>query len=261
MKPQKALKLFGISPSSSLNELNDAFRKLAKRYHPDFNRERESWANRMMTELNLAYEAALDFLTTVQTTARDVHSEGYKNRFLARFNRGVSQVLRGVYTYYQYGLENIYLRGEGVRRFRYTDSLSYVEDGILNLEDLRSYHGTDSERNNLQIFTDFSKAFFKNMLIHSCAVPVQREIDRIAYRHYSRGSEYLDYAIKGALFGDLLIQVRNGSYSLKLSLSYEEFMIVLTRYHMSNWVAETVLKLHLWELFKKVIRLSERMRF
>ena len=65
MKNQKALEMLGLSASSSISELNSSFRKLAKKYHPDYNRNNESWATGKMTELNLAYEIALEYLTSV----------------------------------------------------------------------------------------------------------------------------------------------------------------------------------------------------
>ena len=64
MENQKALKMLGLTSSSSISDLNSSFRKLAKKYHPDFNRNNEAWANLKMTELNLAYEMVLEYLTS-----------------------------------------------------------------------------------------------------------------------------------------------------------------------------------------------------
>jgi DnaJ-class molecular chaperone len=62
MKIEKALNLLGLRKESTMQELNYSYRQLAKRYHPDFNSGREEWANSMMTQVNLAYEVALDYL-------------------------------------------------------------------------------------------------------------------------------------------------------------------------------------------------------
>jgi len=53
------LKLFGLKASATLKELKNAYRKLAKKYHPDRNtgtKANEEMATKKMVELNLAYD-------------------------------------------------------------------------------------------------------------------------------------------------------------------------------------------------------------
>ncbi len=54
--------LLGINPSATVDEIRDAYRKLARRHHPDSNPEWEDdvQANRQMAQLNTAYATLRD---------------------------------------------------------------------------------------------------------------------------------------------------------------------------------------------------------
>jgi hypothetical protein len=263
MELEHALKLLKLTPDCNLQKLNESFRKLAKIYHPDSNRGREEWAHRNMTELNLAYETLLDFITTPRGGLGDERTSkerSAKSTYQTLFNRGINRVLDGLYTYYQYGLENVHLRYEGVRRLRFRDSLRNLQDGVHSLEQLKTLPKSEGAAGRLQLFTDFAKAFFQSMLIENYAAPPGMSAELTAYRHFRDGSSHLDYAIKDALFGDQLISVRTGTYAEKLKLSREELMIVLSRYYNSSCVSEAMVKMYLLEVFSKVVQLMHRMR-
>jgi len=263
MELERAFRLLKLAPDCSVEKLNESFRKLAKTYHPDSNPGRESWAHRIMTDLNLAYETVLDYLTSDRHTQDYTATEaGQRNvRFQAYFNRAVNTVLDGIYTYYQYGLENVMIRNEGVRKFRYRDCLRSMEKGIESLEMLKVSALSEPKRVRLEVFINFSRAFFQNALIDTHFTPIGPGADITAQRHYRNGSEHLDYAIKDALFGDELIQVRNGTYSERMTLSKKELMTVVTRYTGSICIAETLMKLHLLTVFTRVVQILHKMRF
>jgi len=261
MELDRALRLLKLNSTCSIDALNESFRKLAKTYHPDSNRGREKWAHKIMTDLNLSYETVLDYLTAVDKKAVGVESKSKPGSFQVQFNRSIHYVLDGIYIYYQYGLENVRLRNEGVRKFRYRDSIRNLRDGIQSLEALKEHTASDSSSIRLQVFTDFSKAFFQNALINRCYFPSDMVSESSAYRHYSTGSDHLDYAIKDAFFGDELIQVRKGSYSDNMKLSRKEFMAVVAEYCDSSWVAEALLKIYLLQMFSRVVEVLQKMRY
>ena len=152
MNIEKALNLLGLKKDSTLQELNYSFRQLAKRYHPDFNSGKEEWANSMMTQVNLAYETALEYLAQKKERSMTGSREDagpLQGTFLINFNRAMNQVLDGVYMYYQYGLENIHMRKEGVRKIRYKDSLRSIQKGIEKLEGLNK---DDLSKSRLMVF-------------------------------------------------------------------------------------------------------------
>ncbi|HEB32621.1 MAG TPA: J domain-containing protein [Spirochaetes bacterium] len=261
MENEKALKMLGLTPSCSISELNSTFRRLAKQYHPDFNRNDESRANVRMTELNLAYEMALEYLTSPDSENDESFYEAREVSFITRLNKSINRVLQGVYKYYQYGLENVHLRKEGVRKIRYRDSLTDLKFGIVSLESLKESAGSSSEGENLNLFIDFSKAFLMNMLIEKYYIPSSKGFNNTAHRHYYNGSVLLDKAIKEVFFGNLFADVQDNTYYNKICISYEEFMVIATRYNKSVWISETLMKIYLLEVLTKVIKLFKKMRY
>ncbi|UCB44267.1 MAG: J domain-containing protein [Spirochaetota bacterium] len=261
MKIEKALNLLGLKKESTLQELNYSFRQLAKRYHPDFNSGKEEWANSMMTQVNLAYEVALEYLAQYKECSMTGGREDagpLQGSFLMDFNRAMNKVLDGVYMFYQYGLENIHMRKEGVRKFRYRDSLRIIQKGIERLEGLNN---DDPLKSRLMVFRDFSKAFLKNMHIDRIYMPSSNPDESSAYRHYREGSILLDNAIKLVFFRDILLHPMKDSVSTLLEKSNEEFMSVLARYYRSSWITETVMKVYLLDLLDKIINVFKKLKY
>jgi len=266
MEIERAFGILKIPPGASVTELNTSYRKLAKVYHPDFNQGNESWAHSRMTELNLAYESALEFLTSSgkpallkARVAQGVKTPGEKG-IRNRFNAAVTLMLDAIYKYYQYSLENVMLRREGVRRFRYGECIKDLKQGIDFLELLQRQMQVPSERENLIILSDFAKAFMQNALAERHLSPTSNGYEANAYRHYRDGSECLDYAIKDVFFGDLLIPVREGSFYQKIRASYEEFLIVVSKYSESCWLSATIMKIYLLEVLTRVIGVLKNLR-
>ena len=280
MELDEVFDMLELTPGSSIKELNLSYRRLAKKYHPDFNQGKESWAHHEMTRLNLAYEAALEYASCAGGGAKPGPTRGpagggtraspaaVKGRrrppgselFRSDFKDTINKVLSALYTYYEYGLENVHRRKEGVRRFRYRECVGGLRKGIELLDALAPGATQDSERENLKVFADFSRAFLQNVLLDRFSSPTSDSFESAAYRHYRDGSSSLDYAIKDVFFGDLLIPVRDGSFYHKIAAGHEELFLVLTRYTRSGWVAETVIKVYLLEMLTKVIGVLQKLR-
>jgi len=266
MELDRAMRLLKLPTQCTLEELNESFRKLAKRHHPDSNRGKEEWAHRTMTQLNLAYEKVLDHLTMPSGGIREEKpppstKERLRTQYQILFSRSIRQVLDGIYTYYQYGLENVRLRHEGVRKFRFRDSVRDIQDGLKKLEELQNLPKSDGAAGRLQVFTDFSRAFLQNVLITNYTAPIGQPVEQIAYRHFRDGSAHLDYAIKDALFGDELLPVRSGSYTQKMKQCREQLMVVVSKYYNAGCVSEALLKIYLLEVFSKVVQVLQKMRY
>jgi hypothetical protein len=261
MELERVFELLEIGPRATVADLNTSYRRLAKKYHPDFNRGRESWAHTMMTDLNLAYEAALEhfsFPKAVERASKRARSE--REAFRVKFKEAIDRVLKALYTYYQYGLENVHQRGEGVKRFRFRECVSGLKKGVDLLEAMKPEARLPEEVENLRIFTDFAKAFLQNALMDRFYTPSSDSVEAGAYRHFRDGSDSLDYAIKDVFFGDLLIPVRKGSYYQKIAAGYENLLVVLSKYAGSGWVPETVIKIYLLEMLTRVIGFLEKVR-
>jgi hypothetical protein len=264
MEIGRAFTILGLTENSTLTDLNYCFRKLAKKYHPDSNPANGEWAHSKMTNLNLAYETALEYFAAEQRGGRTgketVESERdrERRRIFVSFNHAMNQVLDGVYLFYQYGLENPHMRKSGVRRFRYSEAIKVVKKGIGRLEDLEK---SELFRDDLVGFVSFSKAFLQNMLMERFYVPSSDRLETLAYRHYREGAELLDSAIKQVFFGDLLPDNKRGSISQYVELSGRELMTVLTRYSHTGWIAEAVMKVYLLDLLGKVIEVFKKRRY
>lgn len=57
----ESYKILGISSSSEIEDINRAFKKLAKEFHPDANPDKLDWAHKKMSALNMAYQIVIDF--------------------------------------------------------------------------------------------------------------------------------------------------------------------------------------------------------
>ena len=262
MELEKAFKIFGLDKKSSIEDLNSSFRKLAKRYHPDFNRDKETWANRKMTEINLAYEVALNYFTSPsqKSTIKNMQDDVWV--FSRYFNRAKNYILQGMLIYYQYGLENIHLRNEGVRRIRFSDSIKYMEKGIKSLKNIYSSTVNPNQKEWCEALLNFATAFFRNMNNNSYFKPTGNSYEDKAYWHFYNGTVLLDEAIKEIFFGDLIINIPNrGNYIAKLSRSYEEFTLVVSEYPRSSWIVDTILKIYLVELLTKLIKIFKQMNY
>jgi len=70
MEVKAVLKFFGVTPESSITELNTAYRAYLKRYRPENNPDREAWARHMLAKLNQAYDVALEHLSETEKHRR-----------------------------------------------------------------------------------------------------------------------------------------------------------------------------------------------
>jgi hypothetical protein len=258
MELDRALRLLELTEDCTKDGLNESYRRLAKKYHPDANRGSER-AHLLMTELNLALETVLSYIETGSPVVERGITEN-RPTFQSLLNRSINRVLDGVFTYYQYGLENVHLRREGIRRFRFRDTIRYLKEGLGNLKRLEEK--TTSPRNaaRLSLFIDFSEAFLQNVLIDRTFAPSGVDLEHGAYRHFRDGSECLDYAIKDVFFGDELIQVRRGTALQMMEKSRTEFLAVLMKYRGNSWTAETLLKLYTLDMFMRVVNYLNSVR-
>lgn len=267
-----------------------------KRVHPDYNGHRLQWSHKAMTTINLAYETVRAYLDDERqspgrpgtnehagrsrrysgggrtdgagarsassreqgTDPRDGsrHAEEGSDEFAQRFAASVNAILDGMYLYYQYGLENVHLRHEGVRRFRYRSAVRQLREGIQRLEQLDTLQKSRQESEHLALFKDFSKAFLQNIRIDKYYIPQRMPGEHNAYQHYSNGSTQLDKAIKSRFFEELETSFEERSVAGGLQVSYHEFMTVLVKYANSTWIPETMIKFYLLQLFEKVSQLD-----
>ena len=107
--PEKALRLFGLAPSATLRDLNTSYRHLVRKYHPDYNPDRRSWAHEAMVKINSAYDSAMDHLSLLRYEEIEERLDGEiqaHDRFTELFSAVANSVLEGVFIYYQSLFQN-----------------------------------------------------------------------------------------------------------------------------------------------------------
>jgi hypothetical protein len=88
---ERARKLLGLGECATLAEIKNAFREMAKRYHPDKCREDKLKCEEMMRKLNEAHEIILTFLSgyrycfNQKPTEEEEYWEDFKERFYKDF--------------------------------------------------------------------------------------------------------------------------------------------------------------------------------
>ncbi len=263
MELSAVLKFFNIGQDSTTADLKAAYEQYERRYHPNNNPGREAWARDMMTKLNEAYNVAGRYLRTRQVRSfyrRLFHDsadpQSQRFAFFEAFHAAVDDALQGFYTYYQFGLENVHLRHEGVRALRYHSSVRKVEDSLNRLKEIERYTPTEDDRLNVVTFYNFALAFHESMLIDRKERPTGRSLEATAYRHYIRGSQLLDDATKEAFFEEFQKGPRTASTADRMQACTNEFMVVLTECLETTWITQTVIKLHLLDVMTKLLARS-----
>ena len=257
--PEKALKLFGLAPSATLRDLNTSYRRLVRKYHPDYNSDRKAWAHEAMVKINSAYDSAMDHLASLRYEEIEERlDEEIKahDRFTELFAAIANSVLEGVFIYYQYGLENPFTREQGVPRFRYRLALKKVAAGISQLERLQSPNAVDTE--TLEVFSSFSIAFLQCMRMDRIQDPSDSRSEKAAYRHYRTGSELLDDAIRKLLFRAELSGPRTLAAPHRFPVCHAEFMKVLIEHGTSSWVTDAAIKSYLLDTVRKLEEIGQR---
>ncbi|MEE8441063.1 MAG: J domain-containing protein [Spirochaetia bacterium] len=257
--PEKALKLFGLQPNATLRDLNTSYRRFVRKYHPDYNSDRKSWAHEAMVKINSAYDSAMDYLASLRYQEIEERLEEEiqaHDRFTGLFAAVANSVLEGVFIYYQYGLENPHIREHGVPRFRYRLALRKIAAGISQLERLQSPNAVDTD--TLQVFSSFSIAFMQCMRMSRIQDPSDSRNEKVAYRHYRSGSELLDEVIRKLLFRAELSSPRSVAAPHGIPVCHAEFMKVLIEHGTSSWVTDAAIKSYLLDTVQKLEEIGER---
>ncbi|MFW5683845.1 MAG: DnaJ domain-containing protein [Spirochaetota bacterium] len=257
---ESALKLFRVSSASTLRELNTAYRRLVRKYHPDYNPTRLAWAHDAMVRINAAYDVAVDYLASVRYEEVQARLDGEiraHDQFSAVFARIANTVLDGVFTYYQYGLENPHQRTSGTPRIRYRSAVRRITEALDQLDRLEAPNEFDAE--TLEIFTAFGRAFLECMQLNRLHIPSSSRVEQAAYERYREGSSALDAAIRRAFFRDELSSRKELASPQALAVSLNEYMAIVTKYPGASWVSETALKLCLLDAFQALLGISDRL--
>ena len=258
--PESALALFRIAPAASIGELNAAYRRLVRKYHPDNNPARLEWAHQAMVRINAAYDSAVEYLAKMrydEVQARLDREIQAHDDFTALFASVANRFLDGMFTYYQYGLQNPHQRQSGTPRMRYRQAVRRMSDALAQLERLQVPNPIDGE--TLETFRVFARAFLECVRLQRTYSPSSSREEHGAYRRYDEGSRALDSAIRRAFFRVELSSPRELASPQGLAVSQNELLAVVTHFKSSTWARETAVKLCLVDAFHAVLKISDRL--
>lgn len=263
MELSAVLKFFHLEQSSTIADLRESYAQYEERYHPRNNRGREDWARQMMAKLDEAYDLADRYLRRREVQAfynrvfgETVDEQSKRYAFFNAFHEAVDQTLQGIYTYYQFGLENVHLRHEGSRGMKYRLAIRNVEESLRRLKEIHQYAAGPADKLNTETFFNFALAFHENMQIDRRDRPTGSSAEAKAYKHYHQGSIMLDDAIKEVFFVEFQRGPRTASTSDRLALCTNEFIVVIAEFTHTSWITQTVIKVHLIDVMTKLLERS-----
>ena len=259
-----AYDILGLEEKATIEDVSVSFRRLLKRYHPDRNIDRSEWSHAMTVRLNEAYEVAI---THLQNTAGSVngkvaHEEpaptvdrwqdteeefGFSIALQTRMANLFDLLLDQVFAYYTYGLDNLYLRAEGTRRYRYRTTVRHLKSLIGEVRACLDWPGSSRQRMQVDAVVRFGTGFYENMLIKTRNHTVFFGDEQKAYQLYRTGAESLDQAIKVALFGKQFNG--HGGYASPRSTCEQNLVLLFAQYPKSSFVAEALIKMYLLQGF------------
>lgn len=264
MDLEQALRVFGIDRSSNISDLNVSFRRLVKKYHPDYNAERADWSHAQMIKLNQAYQLArAALLSTAKPRGPGEHNRERLREKLQQRYRRVNEVFaeeyeaveEAVFDYYQHGLHNLHLRKEGNRSLRFRSVYRRLSKSVPRLDRLAEACVTQTQYDTISAFRNFGRSFLDNAQLDRVYLTSSDRATARAYQHYNHGAELLDTAIKEHFFSKLLRMPTNRSVTELLGAAESEFLLLITRYNRSSWLTEAAVKLCLLDAVSKLSQL------
>lgn len=255
MELQTAFSILGVKPDCNTGELSRAFRSAVKQYHPDFNAERLDWSHEMMTRLNSAYAVATEHLKTRRQPTPKPPPQTRNPEFDQVFPSYCDQVIEALYTYYQYGLDNLHLRKEGNLRFRYRSSLKKLLRAAEKLTQLKAMQLSRREEHELAGYLGFAVAFLRCAKGGVVFIPSLGTFETKAHRHYEHATQLLDNAVKRAFFDTHFRTPPNALSRDSLATCEQELLILRGGYAESRYFEDAAHKLRLLERLEFLLKL------
>ncbi|WP_171832089.1 J domain-containing protein [Oceanispirochaeta sp. M1] len=247
--------IFKLKTDFSKEDLQKSYKKLVKKYHPDSNPKNQEWSHNKMTEINLAYEACCSYLESnneinqenpnyqpAKEQNKDTNEQNLKAHKKKQQNSKINQEITpdlykrilnisNIYTeaseiFFEYGLEKRKLRYEGVRRFRYRESLRIFDDAVNKTTELDQYCKTEYDQYAVNLFLRFTGNLFHYIQLDERHIPDHPLLNR----HWDLMEEYMLYSIKDYLVPHLVHNFRKMSANTSFTQCWNQLIYLQTRF-------------------------------
>lgn len=268
MNVSSAFKFLNLSETASQAEANARYRRLLKEYHPDRNTHRSEWSHTMTVRLTEAYDAVSSYISSIRADEAEPHVDhsdsrdaagepdsGYSITMQARIGNLYDQLLNHVHDYYSGGMNNVHLRQEGTMRHRFRALLRRLANTVEDLHLTMEWPGSSLQHSQVNAIHDFAAAFYENMLIKPRQPETLTRDEAKSQTLYRNGSLSMDNAIRK---GILELEQKNGLITPGSRHQAEQsFMLLLSGYPRSIFVADTLIKLYLLKAFSALCEFLE----
>ncbi len=247
--------IFRLKENYSKEDLQKSYKKLVKKYHPDSNPKNQDWSHKKMTEINLAYEICCKHLESKtkinqefpenRPKKEDINkksgdydkfstiNERQKSRNLNISSELYSKMtnvstifIRGAEKYFEYGLEKRKMRYEGVRRFRYRESLRDFNQSMEKSFELEEFCRQEYDRFALNLFIRFTGNFIQYIQLRESDIPDHPLINS----HWDSMEDYLLLSIKSYLVPHLMHNYRKTSWNTSFTHCWNQLMYLKQRF-------------------------------
>lgn len=263
-----AQSIFKLESRVSIGQLNTVFRELVKKYHPDKVRDHPQWANERMAEINNAYETLVTWISepavieeqapeqneeveTPENFAEEFHKYPSLTGKQARiFYEAFNHFLNGLILYFQYGLENPSQRYEGVRRFRYRESIRSIEKGFKDIENCAREYSHPA----IDAVSRFVRLMIADIHLGEMNYPMDT-ISRKMDSRMSRARQAFDTAVKFIFFPEMVPKHLKGRVITGLYTSYSEFILYLSTFESGERKKMGILQTARYDAFMTLLHL------
>ena len=255
---RRSLMIFHLKEGYSQLELQKAYKKLVKKYHPDYNQQNQEWAHQKMTEINLAYELCKEKLLSPQeeksreqesdqgtpgnnsnTNGKDSNPFQHESPFSpnpsieslsADFHRRIQNTTyafcHATDIFYEYGLQNRFLRYEGNRKFRFRQCLRELEGVIDSIRDLASFTHSAYDNHVKRIYSGFILNYYCYIILEEGDIPRHPNINS----HWQRMEEYLNKSLIEYLASHLTETFKRTSWKVSLAHCLTQIQYLQRKY-------------------------------
>ena len=272
MNLRQARGIFRLESRVSLEDLNNIFRKLVKKYHPDKVRDHPDWAHERMSEINAAYELLVERMTqpvpdrgvpeadidNIQNQEEDYFDDiSVQDDFppidkgsTGEFYNAFHGFLDGLGLYFQYGLNNPSIRSDGIRRFRYREAMRNIENGNNALI------ACSKKYNHIAIATAsrFAKLTVADISLGELPLTASGQL-RLYEQQFRNARQNFDMAIKDVLFPELLPGHLRGVARSRMYACYSDFVTFLTIFENDDKQKTGILQAARYDAFIRLLHL------